>query len=75
MRRSVIILLLVLILGAALITGWWWARSSPDQVTQYLVDGGLEAGRAAEVVALVGGRRETDEDSGVLIASGSVEGE
>ena len=75
MKRGVIILLLLLILGAVLVVGWWWARSSPEQVTKFLVDGGLEGSRAAEVVALVGGQTETDNVADVLIASGSVEGE
>ena len=74
MKRGMMILLL-LILGAALIGGWWWARRSPEQATQFLVDGGLEAGRAEEFVALISGQTEKDDATNVLIASGSVEGE
>jgi HlyD family secretion protein len=73
MKRGVIILLLVL--GAALIGGWLWARRSPAQVTQILIDGGLEASRAEQFVALVTGQTGPSEDEDALIASGSVEGE
>ena len=73
MKRGIIALLL-LILGAGLVGGWWWARQSPEQVTQFLVGGGLEAGRAEEFVALIGGQAEAEE-AAVLIASGSMEGE
>jgi multidrug resistance efflux pump len=74
MKRGAIILVL-LILGAALIGGWWWARRSPEQATRFLVDGGLEADRAEEFVASLGGQTRTDEEPDALIASGSVEGE
>ncbi len=74
MRRGVITLLL-LILGAALLGSWWWVRRSPDQVTRFLVEGGLGAERAEEFVSLIGGHRDKDEPTNVLIASGSVEGE
>ena len=74
MKRGIIVLLL-LILVAALVGGWWWARRSPEQVTQFLVDGGLEAGRAEEFVALIGGQAEAKEAADALIASGSIEGE
>lgn len=74
MRRGIIAILL-LVLGAALVGGWWWARSSPEQVTQFLVDGGLEASRAEEFVALIGGQAGVEEAADSLIASGSMEGE
>jgi HlyD family secretion protein len=74
MRRGAIILLLVIV-GVALVGGWWWARRSPDQVTEILVDGGLEAGRAEAFVALIAGQTSTSEALDALIASGSVEGE
>jgi len=74
MKRGIIALLL-LILGAGLVGGWWWARQSPEQAAQFLVDGGLEAGRAEEFVALIGGQAEAKEAVDVLIASGSMEGE
>lgn len=73
MRRG-IILLLVLLLGAVLVGGWWWARTRPAQATQFLVGGGLEAGRAEQFVALLGGQPSTDEQSSLLV-SGSIEGE
>jgi multidrug resistance efflux pump len=73
MKRGSIVLLLFVV-GAALVVGWWWARRSPEQVTQFLVDGGLEASRAEEFVALIGGQAETEEED-ALVASGSMEGE
>lgn len=74
MRRGVIILLLV-ILAAVVVGAWWWARRSPDQVTEVLMDGGLEASRAEEIVALVAGQASTSEVVDALVVSGSVEGE
>jgi multidrug resistance efflux pump len=73
MKRGAVVLL-VLVIAAAVVGGWWWARTSPEQVTQFLVDGGLEAGRAQQFVALIGGQAEAQEEE-ALIASGSIEGE
>jgi HlyD family secretion protein len=73
MKRGAVVLL-VLVVAAALVGGWWWARTSPEQVTQFLVDGGLEAGRAQEFVAAIGGQAEAQEEE-ALTASGSIEGE
>jgi multidrug resistance efflux pump len=73
MKRGLIVLvLLVMVAGAA--GGWWWARSAPEQATQFLVDGGLEAARAEAFVASLGGPAEAPEED-TLIASGSIEGE
>ena len=73
MKRVIIVAVLVVII-ALLVGGWWWARQEPDQVTQFLVDGGLEASRAEQFVTLVSGEREAEEAE-LLVASGSVEGE
>lgn len=73
MKRGIIVL--VLLVTVALVAGgWWWARQAPDQVVQFLVEGGLEAARAQQFVDYVSGQGESGEP-GVLIASGSVEGE
>lgn len=74
MKRGIIILLVLVIVGGALAGAWWWARTFPEQATRFLVDGGLEAGRAAEFVASLGGETKS-EDEQFLMASGSVEGE
>jgi HlyD family secretion protein len=73
MKRWIMVIVL-LVIAAALVGGWWWARRAPDQVTQFLVDSGLEASRAQAFVDLIGGQA-TPEQEDVLIASGSVEGE
>jgi multidrug resistance efflux pump len=73
MKRGTV-LLLVLILVVALAAGWWWARTSPEQVTQVLVSGGLESGRAEQFVDTFGGRTQA-EGAENLVASGSIEGE
>jgi HlyD family secretion protein len=73
MKRGIVVIVL-LVVAAALVGGWWWVRQAPDQVTQLLVDGGLEASRAQAFVDLIGGHA-TPEEENVLIASGSVEGE
>ncbi len=72
--RLVVLLALVTtaVLGAA---GWWFARTAPEQAVAFLVSGGLEAGRAEQFVALVGGQAESDEDDNILVASGSFEGD
>ncbi len=74
MKRGIIVLVVIMVLGGALAGGWWWARTSPEQATQFLVDSGLEASRAEQFVAWVGGQTEVQEEQ-VLIASGSIEGE
>jgi HlyD family secretion protein len=67
-------LLLVLVMAALVAGGWWWARTMPGQATQFLVDGGLEAKRAEQFVASIGGQVE-DQEEHPLVASGSIEGE
>lgn len=74
MKRGIIVLLLLLLIGAAVVGGWWWARRAPEQATQFLIDGGLEASRAQEFVSLLGGQEKAEEED-VLLASGSIEGE
>ena len=73
MKRGIIVLLLLLVV-ALVISGWWWARQAPNQVSQFLVEGGLEASRAQQFIDVVSGRKEVEE-ANVLVASGSVEGE
>jgi HlyD family secretion protein len=73
MKRGIIVLVL-LVIAAALVGGWWWARRAPEQVTQILVSGGLEASRAQAFVDLISGQAEPEEED-ALIASGSVEGD
>jgi len=73
MKRGIIVLLLLLVV-ALVIGGWWWARQAPNQVTQFLVEGGLEASRAQQFIDFVSGGKEVEE-ANVLVASGSVEGE
>ena len=75
MKRWMIVLLVLIVVGA-LAAGWWWARSSPEQATQFLVDGGLQADRAQEFISWLGGRAESGEvEEEVFVASGSIEGE
>jgi HlyD family secretion protein len=74
MKRGIIILLVLVVVVGVLAGGWWWARTSPEQATQFLVDGGLEAARAEEFVAGLGGQTESDEEQ-PLVVSGSIEGE
>jgi len=73
MKRGVVVLVL-LVIAAALVGGWWWTRQAPEQVTQLLVSGGLEASRAQTFVGLISGQAEPVKED-VLIASGSVEGD
>jgi multidrug resistance efflux pump len=73
MKRAIVILG-IFILGGALAGGWWWAQTSPEQATEFLVSGGLEAGRAEAFIALVG-RQATATEEDALRASGSIEGE
>jgi multidrug resistance efflux pump len=74
MKRGIIVLLVLVAVAAALAGGWWWARTSPEQATRFLVDGGLKAGRAEEFIALLGGQAQPEEEE-PLVASGSVEGD
>jgi len=73
MKRGLIIVS-ILILIAALAGGWWWVQNSPEQAAQFLIDGGLEAGRAEEFVSSIGGQQAAQEEE-TLIASGSIEGD
>ena len=73
MKRGLFIIL-VLVVAGVLAGGWWWARTSPEQATQVLIDGGLEASRAEGFVASIAGQTDAPEDE-ALIASGSIEGE
>jgi HlyD family secretion protein len=73
MKRAIIIIL-ILSLAGVLAAGWWWARTSPQQATQFLVDGGLQAGRAEAFVALLAEQSATAEEE-TLVASGTIEGE
>jgi multidrug resistance efflux pump len=74
MKRGIVVLLVLVIVGGALAGAWWWARTSPEQAAKFLIDGGLEASRAEEFVASLGGKTES-KDEQLLMASGSIEGE
>jgi HlyD family secretion protein len=74
MKRRTIVLLVLFAVAVALTAGWWWARTSPQQATQFLIGGGLEAGRAEEAIAFLGGQAQPEEET-ALLASGSVEGD
>lgn len=74
MKRGIIVLLVLVAVAATVAGAWWWARSSPGQATQFLVEGGLEASRAAQFVSWLGGQTEPEEAE-TLFASGSIEGE
>jgi HlyD family secretion protein len=74
MKRGIVVLLLLVVVVGALAGGWWWARTSPEQATEFLVNGGLEVARAEEFVAQLGGRAGPDEEQ-ALVVSGSIEGE
>jgi HlyD family secretion protein len=74
MKRRIIVLLVLVVVVGGLAAAWWWARTSPEQATQFLIDGGLEATRAEQFVAALGGQAEREAE-GALIASGSIEGE
>ena len=74
MKRGVIVILVLVVVIGALAGGWWWARTSPEQAIQFLVDGGLQATRAEEFVAWLGGQAEPEEEKS-LVVSGSIEGE
>lgn len=72
MKRGLILIVVLAIIGL-LAAGWWWARTSPEQAVDFLVGGGLEAGRAEEFVAMLAGDAEPAPEQ-VLVASGSIEG-
>ena len=74
MRRRISLILVLLLVGAALTACWWWMRSSPEQARQFLIDRGLAADRAAQVVSWAGGQLATQEPA-PLQASGSIEGD
>jgi multidrug resistance efflux pump len=74
MKRGIIVFLVLVVVVGALAGGWWWARTSPEQAIQFLVDGGLEATRAEEFVARLGGLAEPEEEQSMVV-SGSIEGE
>lgn len=74
MKRGLVVLLVMVIFVGALAGGWWWARTSPDQATKFLIDGGLEAERAQNFVVALGGNRQEENDE-TMVASGSIEGE
>jgi HlyD family secretion protein len=74
MKRGIVFLLTIFIVGGGAAGGWWWARTSPEQATQLLIDGGLEASRAESFVASLGGQVQPAAEQ-ALVASGSIEGE
>jgi HlyD family secretion protein len=76
MKRAIILLLVSVLIVAvgALAAGWWWAHRSPDQATQFLVNLGLEASQAEQVVAWLGGQAQSEGEQPLLV-SGSIEGE
>jgi HlyD family secretion protein len=74
MKRRIGRILLLLLLAASLAASWWWARSFPEQASQFLIDRGLAADRAAQLVSWAGGQPATQEPT-PLRASGSIEGD
>jgi HlyD family secretion protein len=74
MKRGIIVVVVLVVVGGGLVGGWWWVRTDPNNATQFLIDGGIEASRAAEFVAWAGGQVPAEEEN-VLVASGSIEGE
>ncbi len=74
MKRGIIVLVVLVVVAGGLAAAWWWARTSPEQATQFLIDGGLEASRAEQFVATLGGQAEPEAEE-ALIASGSIEGQ
>jgi HlyD family secretion protein len=73
MKRGWIVLLIFVILAGAAGAGWWWARTSPQQVVDFLVSGGLMEDRAQAFVDALGGAAG-EEEVEALVASGSIEG-
>jgi HlyD family secretion protein len=74
MKRGILVLLFLVVVVGALAGGWRWARTSPEQATEFLVNGGLEATRAEEFVGRLGGQVGPEEEP-TLVVSGSIEGE
>jgi HlyD family secretion protein len=74
MKRGWIVLLVLVILAGAAAAGWLWARTSPQQVVDFLVSGGLKEDSAQAFVAAVGGESREPEAVESLVASGSIEG-
>jgi HlyD family secretion protein len=74
MKRGIIVLVVLVVVGGGLAAAWWWARTSPEQATQFLIDGGLEATRAEQFIAALGGQVEPEAEE-ALVASGSIEGQ
>lgn len=74
MKRGIALLLVLVIVGGAAAGGWWYARQAPQQAIELLVKGGLEPGRAEQIIATLGGQAETPEQQ-ALMASGTIEGE
>jgi len=74
MKRRVVSMVVLLLMGAALAAAWWWMRSSPEQASQVLIDRGLAAERAAQVVSWAGSQPATTEPTRLRVF-GSVEGD
>ena len=74
MKHKIGLILAFLLVGAALTACWWSMRSYPEQASQFLVDRGLAADRAVQVVSWAGGQPATQEPK-QLRASGSIEGD
>ena len=74
MKRRTVLLAILLLVGTALAACWWWMRTSPEQAAQFLVERGLAADRAAQLVSWTGGRPAASEPA-ALRASGSIEGD
>ncbi len=72
MKRLAVLVAVILIAG--MVGLGWWVRTSPDQAVNLLVAGGMEPGRAGQLVTRLGGEIEVKEKQ-VLRASGTVEGE
>jgi multidrug resistance efflux pump len=74
MKRRIVFLLVLLLIGSLLAVGWWWARNYPGQARQFLLDRGLAADQAAQIISWAGGQ-PTAEENRELRASGSIEGD
>jgi HlyD family secretion protein len=75
MKPRIFVLLALVIVIGVVAAGWWAARTFPEQFVDFLTNGGLQAGRAEQFVALVGGQTSPDKENDILVASGSFEGE
>jgi len=74
MKRGIIFLLILIVIGGAAAGLWYWARTAPESVVQFLVDGGLQEPQANSFVTWLGGGQAQQEEADVLIASGTIEG-